>query len=200
LQVWVAQNPPGFAFVEYERESDAEEAVRQMNGNSIPGTSAKLRVEHSRYVSIGLILEFFYPIILSNHLFCELVVVPEEGVEAEVADADEALVIAATASEVEAVAGDAMVAIVEVEVVAAVAIVVAAVVVAAVLAAPEGPTVVIEEAEVTAEAEGVSTLALAVGEAVAATDTTVTAAAQVVDTTGISRLQVLTLITGAEAQ
>ncbi len=46
--VWVAQNPPGFAFVEYERESDAEEAVRQMNGSSIPGTSAKLRVEHSR--------------------------------------------------------------------------------------------------------------------------------------------------------
>jgi len=78
--------------------------------------------------------------------------------------------------------------------------VVAAVVVAAVLAAPEGRTVVIEEAEVTAEAEGVSTLALAVGEAVAGTDTTVTAAGQVVDTTGISRLQVLTLITGAEAQ
>lgn len=46
--VWVAQNPPGFAFVEYERESDAEEAVREMNGSSIPGTSAKLRVEHSR--------------------------------------------------------------------------------------------------------------------------------------------------------
>ena len=59
LQVWVAQNPPGFAFVEYERESDAEEAVRQMNGNSIPGTSAKLRVEHSRYVEIGLIFSYF---------------------------------------------------------------------------------------------------------------------------------------------
>lgn len=51
--VWVAQNPPGFAFVTYDDERDAEEAVRQMNGSSIPGTSAKLRVEHSRGRSRG---------------------------------------------------------------------------------------------------------------------------------------------------
>lgn len=48
ISVWVAANPPGFAFVEFEDERDAEEAVRAMNGGSIPGTSAKLRVEHSR--------------------------------------------------------------------------------------------------------------------------------------------------------
>ena len=31
--VWVARNPPGFAYVEYEEERDAEEAVK-----SVPGT------------------------------------------------------------------------------------------------------------------------------------------------------------------
>ena len=30
--VWVARNPPGFAFIEYDDPRDAEDAVRRMDG------------------------------------------------------------------------------------------------------------------------------------------------------------------------
>lgn len=30
--VWVARNPPGFAFIEYEDPADAEDAVRDLDG------------------------------------------------------------------------------------------------------------------------------------------------------------------------
>lgn len=44
--VWVAQNPPGFAFIVYESEQDAEAAVNKMNGETFMGS--KIRVEHSK--------------------------------------------------------------------------------------------------------------------------------------------------------
>lgn len=46
--VWVAQNPPGFAFVEFDHGNDADEAVRCLNGQSLFDDGNKLRVEHSR--------------------------------------------------------------------------------------------------------------------------------------------------------
>ncbi|RWS09521.1 alternative splicing factor SRp20/9G8-like protein [Dinothrombium tinctorium] len=44
--VWVAQNPPGFAFVEFDDNRDAEEAVKQLNGQALFDDN-KIRVEHS---------------------------------------------------------------------------------------------------------------------------------------------------------
>ncbi|ELU13011.1 hypothetical protein CAPTEDRAFT_223451 [Capitella teleta] len=43
--VWVARNPPGFAFIEYEDPRDADDAVRSLDGSTICGVRA--RVEHS---------------------------------------------------------------------------------------------------------------------------------------------------------
>ncbi|XP_069463905.1 serine/arginine-rich splicing factor 7-like isoform X2 [Ambystoma mexicanum] len=52
--VWIARNPPGFAFVEFEDPRDAEDAVRDLDGKVICGS--KIRVElstgmprHSRF-------------------------------------------------------------------------------------------------------------------------------------------------------
>ncbi|CAN7976994.1 unnamed protein product [Ixodes persulcatus] len=45
-EVWMAQNPPGFAFVEFEDNSRVDEAVREMNGTIVNG--ALLRVERAR--------------------------------------------------------------------------------------------------------------------------------------------------------
>ncbi|XP_041960717.1 serine/arginine-rich splicing factor 7-like isoform X1 [Alosa sapidissima] len=43
--VWIARNPPGFAFVEFEDPRDAEDAVRGLDGKVICGS--RLRVELS---------------------------------------------------------------------------------------------------------------------------------------------------------
>ncbi|XP_043483137.1 RNA-binding protein Rsf1-like isoform X1 [Leptopilina heterotoma] len=45
-KVWVAFNPPGFAFIEFMNMDEAEMACNNMNGSEICG--AKLRVEISR--------------------------------------------------------------------------------------------------------------------------------------------------------
>ncbi|XP_064408649.1 serine/arginine-rich splicing factor 7 isoform X2 [Latimeria chalumnae] len=47
--VWVARNPPGFAFVEFEDPRDAEDAVRGMDGKVLCGS--RVRVELSNGMS-----------------------------------------------------------------------------------------------------------------------------------------------------
>ena len=37
--VWVARNPPGFAFVEFEDPRDAEDSVRGLDGTRVCGVS-----------------------------------------------------------------------------------------------------------------------------------------------------------------
>ena len=44
--VWVARNPPGFAFIEFEDDRDARDAVKDMDGRYI--LDKRVRVEHSR--------------------------------------------------------------------------------------------------------------------------------------------------------
>ena len=44
--VWVARNPPGFAFVVFEDRRDAEDAVRHLNGRRLCG--CRVRVEVAR--------------------------------------------------------------------------------------------------------------------------------------------------------
>ena len=44
--VWVARNPPGFAFVEFEDLLDAEDAIKSLDGARICGE--KVRVEMAR--------------------------------------------------------------------------------------------------------------------------------------------------------
>lgn len=44
-KVWVARDPPGFAFVEFDDERDADDAIRDMDGRDING--ARVRVERS---------------------------------------------------------------------------------------------------------------------------------------------------------
>ena len=44
--VWVARNPPGFAFILFEDKRDAEDAVRDMDGKYICGE--RIRVELAR--------------------------------------------------------------------------------------------------------------------------------------------------------
>lgn len=43
--VWVARNPPGFAFIEFEDQRDADDAVRALDGTTVCGV--RVRVEHS---------------------------------------------------------------------------------------------------------------------------------------------------------
>ncbi|ESN92388.1 hypothetical protein HELRODRAFT_89490 [Helobdella robusta] len=43
--VWVARNPPGFAFIQFEDPRDAQDAVRGLDGSTLCG--ARVRVEHA---------------------------------------------------------------------------------------------------------------------------------------------------------
>ncbi|KAK9889863.1 hypothetical protein WA026_007229 [Henosepilachna vigintioctopunctata] len=46
--VWVARNPPGFAFVEFEDPRDAEDAVRGLDGRTICGRRARVELSSGK--------------------------------------------------------------------------------------------------------------------------------------------------------
>lgn len=47
-KVWVARNPPGFAFIEFEDDQDANEAIKEMNGATINGSEIKVDISRGR--------------------------------------------------------------------------------------------------------------------------------------------------------
>lgn len=47
-EVWVAKNPPGFAFVEFMDERDAEEAIRETDGKKVCGYRANVQASHGK--------------------------------------------------------------------------------------------------------------------------------------------------------
>ncbi len=51
--VFVARNPPGFAFVEFTDPQDAEDSVRALDGRSICGSRVKVEISHGRTKNRG---------------------------------------------------------------------------------------------------------------------------------------------------
>jgi len=51
--VFVARNPPGFAFVEFTDPQDAEDSVRALDGRSICGSRVKVEISHGRSKNRG---------------------------------------------------------------------------------------------------------------------------------------------------
>eukprot|EP01039_Chlorochromonas_danica_P010058 gene10058-11129_t len=49
--IWIARNPPGFAFIDFEDDRDARDAVRDMDGRTI--RDKRIRVEISRRGRMG---------------------------------------------------------------------------------------------------------------------------------------------------
>ncbi|PAA79883.1 hypothetical protein BOX15_Mlig026908g3, partial [Macrostomum lignano] len=47
-QVWIARNPPGFAFIEMDDPRDAEDAVRDLDGSTICGVRARVEMSSGR--------------------------------------------------------------------------------------------------------------------------------------------------------
>lgn len=46
--LWVARNPPGFAFVQFEKFIDAEKAVRALDGITLCDSRLRVEFAHNR--------------------------------------------------------------------------------------------------------------------------------------------------------
>lgn len=47
--VWVARNPPGFAFVEFEDARDASDSVRGLDGRTVCGRRVRVELSSGKY-------------------------------------------------------------------------------------------------------------------------------------------------------
>jgi arginine/serine-rich splicing factor 7 len=45
--VWVARNPPGFAFLEFDDDHDAQDAVKEMDGREVFGSRVRVEISHA---------------------------------------------------------------------------------------------------------------------------------------------------------
>ncbi len=46
--VWIARNPPGFAFVEFDKATDADKALRALDGVTLCDSRLKVEFAHSK--------------------------------------------------------------------------------------------------------------------------------------------------------
>ncbi|XP_017480186.1 PREDICTED: serine/arginine-rich splicing factor 3 [Rhagoletis zephyria] len=51
--VWIARNPPGFAFVEFESARDAADAVRGLDGRTVCGRRARVELSTGKFAGGG---------------------------------------------------------------------------------------------------------------------------------------------------
>lgn len=51
--VWIARNPPGFAFVEFEDARDAADAVRGLDGRTVCGRRARVELSSGKFAGGG---------------------------------------------------------------------------------------------------------------------------------------------------
>ena len=57
--VWIARQPPGFAFVTFRSERDANEAVKELDGYKFQGERNRC-LESCFHLSVARILRLFY--------------------------------------------------------------------------------------------------------------------------------------------
>ncbi|KAK2195134.1 bifunctional RNA-binding domain superfamily/RNA recognition motif domain/Nucleotide-binding alpha-beta plait domain superfamily [Babesia duncani] len=58
--VWIARKPPGFAFVTFEDERDANDAIEELDGTSYEGTTIKVELSKGNRSGLMSMFNFNY--------------------------------------------------------------------------------------------------------------------------------------------